>query len=398
MFKLILSCLLLTAFSSVQASYVISSYKTSKIDFSKPTRVMIAGDGDALGLLFLEVAKARALRYYENNNSDQIVLISTNDKELGAEQALTKWGFKIEETDSSSFDGKVFIDEVSKYKKILSIDIFSHSSAQFGIHLDGKANRISVKTKDLNLLKPNFTKDAFVYLHGCNSGFNLAPFLSEIWGIPVAGSLTSTNFQKLHSDGNFYLTEEGYSPNSDWAKENTLSNNQTLSCPQGVCQRLKPDNTGYYGWWGQYKEGGLPFYKFFCVKNNPEDCKRVMAQSLLSHTLIVNLKKTSSLEVYKQAVIDFLCPVSSKTNLRGECQAELENALLTKDLTYNPFTRPQVECDFKGCKAEIVCEKILFTGLPKPGTCSLKNNISSPSTTIVREFIAYMDGYKSLAQ
>ena len=382
--------------SNARADYLIATYNTPSLDKTKPTRVMVAGDGDGLGLLFQEVAKARALRYSEANPGEQIVLLSFDDKILGTGNALNKWGFKSIKTDKSTFDGKIFIEEVKQFKKILSIDIFSHSSAQFGVHLEGKANRISNKTKGLEELKPNFMKDAFVYLHGCNSGFNLAPFLSGIWSIPVAGSLTSTNFQQLHSDGNFYLIEEGYAPNSDWAKSNPFSTDTQAECGNGTCQRLKPDNTAYYGWWGQYRDGGLSFYKFFCLKNSEEDCTRVMAKSMLSHTLIVNLKKTSTLEEYKKGVIDFLCPVSSKKDLRSECQAELENALVTGDMTYNPFTRPAIECDFKTCKAEITCDKILITGIPKPGTCSLRNDAKAPPTTLVREYKAYLQGYKSL--
>ena len=393
MYKYIISFIACVIFSNAHADYLVATYNTPNLDKSKPTRVMVAGDGDGLGLLFQEVAKGRALRYAEANPEEQIVLLSFDDKELGTQHALNKWGFKTIKTDKSTIDGKVFVEEVVQYKKILSIDIFSHSSAQFGVHLAGKANRINIKTKGLEILKSNFMKDAFVYLHGCNSGFNLAPFLSNIWAIPVAGSLTSTNFQKLHNDGNFYLIEEGYAPSTDWAAANTLSTDTQASCSNGTCQRLKPDNTAYYGWWGQYKEGGLPFYKFFCVKNSEEDCTRVMAKSLLSHTLVVNLKKTSTLEEYKKGVIDFLCPVSSKKDLRAECQAELENALVTGDMTYNPFTRAAIECDFKKCQAEIICDKILLTGMAKPGTCKLRNDAKSPPTTLVREYKAYLQGY-----
>ena len=383
---------------SAHASYIVTTFNTPNLDPKLPTRLLVAGNGDDLGLLFQEVAKAKAKKYSELNPGEQIVFITINEKEMGSEWALKKWGFKILRLERATLDGQVLINELSSFKKLLSLDIFSHSSAQFGIHLDGKANRLSEKTKGLEVLKNNFMKDAFVYLHGCNSGFVLAPFLSNIWSIPVAGSMTSTNFQKLHSDGNFYLSEEGYAPNSDWAKENTFSYDQTTNCSEGTCQRLKPDNTPYVGFWGAYRAGGLPFYKFFCTKNSEEQCVRVMAKSLLTHSLIVNLKKESSLEDYKKGVIDFLCPVSSKKDLRGECQAKLEEALVTQDMTYNPFSRPQVECDFKECKADISCDKVLFTGFAKPGTCELKNKANSPATTLVREYKAYLQGYTELSK
>lgn len=378
------------------ASYFVTAFKQNKIDYNAPTRVMVAGNGDDLGLLFQEVAKGKALKYAEQGPKDQIVFITINEKELDNANALSRWGFNVIDDERGTFDGKVFIKETVKFKKILSLDIFSHSSAQFGIHLDGKANRVTLNTKGLEALKGNFMKDAYAQLHGCNSGFNLAPFLSATWGIPVAGSMTSSNFQKLHSDGNFYLEEPGYAPNSDWSKTNTLSYDKPTDCKSGTCIRIKPDNTPYYGFWGQYSGGGLPFYKFFCINNSKEDCTRVMAKALLNFTGTVNIKKESSLDEYKKAVYDFLCPVSSKKDLRQECIDNLEQALVTKDYTYNPFSRPQVECDFKKCQVEITCEKIILTGIPKPGTCVLQNNATSKATTLVREYIAYLEGYKSL--
>jgi hypothetical protein len=398
MFKYIVSVLVGVMLSNAQASYIVASFNSDELDTNKPTRVLLVGQGDELKLLFQEVATAKAIKYKEQYPEDQILLIAVNEKDVGSEWALKKWGFTLHNIDRRTLDGKEFLKITVPFKKIRSLDIFSHSSAQFGVHLEGHGNRLNLNTKNIENLRPNFMKDAYAYLHGCNTGFNLAPYLSNVWGIPVAGSMTSTNFQRLHSDGHFYLSEEGFAPNSAWATENSLSFNETMNCKKGTCQRLKPDNTPYVGWWGAYREGGLPFYKFFCVRNSAEDCKRVMAKSMLSHSLIVDLKKNSSLEEYKKGIVDFLCPISSKKDLRGECQAKLDEALVTQDKTYNPFSRPQVECDFKGCKAEITCDKIFFKGVDKPGTCELKNLATSPATTLVREYKAYLDAYKYLAK
>lgn len=398
MYKYIVSVFVALMLSSAQASYIVASFNSDVLDTNKPTRVLLVGQGDDLKLLFQEVATAKAIKYKEQYPEDQILLIAVNEKDVGSEWALKKWGFTLHDIDRSTLDGKEFLKVAVPFKKIRSLDIFSHSSAQFGVHLEGHGNRLNLNTKNLEDLSPNFMKDAYAYLHGCNTGFNLAPYLSNVWGIPVAGSMTSTNFQRLHSDGNFYLSEEGFAPNSAWATENSLSFNEPMNCRKGTCQRLKPDNTPYVGWWGAYREGGLPFYKFFCVRNSAEDCKRVMAKSLLSHSLIVDLKKNSSLEEYKKGIVDFLCPISSEKDLRAECQAKLGEALVTQDKTYNPFSRPQIECDFKGCKAEITCDKIFFKGVDKPGTCELKNLATSPATTLVREYKAYLDAYKYLAK
>ena len=113
-------------------------------------------------------------------------------------------------------------------------------------------NRLSIKTIGIEKLKGHFSNDAYLFLHGCNTGFILAPFLSNLLNIPVAASLTSTDFQKLHSDGEFYLTAKGFSPNSDWAHRNKNSYNFETSCRYGKCLRLKPDNHPYIGYWGEY--------------------------------------------------------------------------------------------------------------------------------------------------
>jgi len=396
MFKGLIALIVVATFSTVHASYHVTAFNSETIDETKPTHLLVAGNGDDLGLLFEEVAKAKALKYSEINPNNQIVFIAINEKELGSEANLKRYGFKIIRNENATFDGKEFLSEAKKFNKILSLDIFSHSSAQFGIHLDGREHRLNVSNRGLEKLKANFTKDAFVYLHGCNSGFELAPHLANIWGIPVAGSMTSTNFQKLHSDGNFYLSEEGFAPSSEWAEFNKLSYNSEVKCNKGVCQRLKPDNTPYVGFWGAYREGGLPFYKFFCPKNTNDVCQSAMARSMLTHTSIINLKKDSSLSEYKKAVVDFLCPISAQKDLRSECEGKLEEALITKDYTYNPFSRPQIECDFNKCQVEIKCEKILFA--PKPGTCVLKNNFEGKATTLVREYIAYLEAYKFLVK
>ena len=398
MFRSIILILLNVLAFKANAFY-ISTYKSNnKIDFNRPTRIIIAAKGGDLSTQFQEVASTKALKYSELYPGQQIVLISANEKEVEEKSFLLNLGFSIQSENRSTFNGSTFIDETIKFSQIASIDIFSHSSAQYGIHLDGFAHRLTLNTKGIEKLKGHFIKDAYAFLHGCNGGFNLAPFLSTSWEIPVAGAMTSSNFQKLHSDGQYYLTEEGFYPNSDWAKNNSKSFNQPVSCAGGNCIRLKPDNNPYTGLWGEYGDGGLSFYKFFCMKNSTEECTRIMAKSLLSFIGIVNLKVNSSLSEYKNALYDFLCPISAKHELRSECISNLDNALLTGDETYNPFSHTQIECDFKSCLVEIQCKKAIpLTGIIKPGSCKLINKFEGKSTTLVREFKAYLAGFKTLA-
>ncbi|MGZ3787051.1 MAG: hypothetical protein ACXVLQ_00930 [Bacteriovorax sp.] len=377
-------------------AYLVTTFNSAKVNYDLPTRILVAGAGDDLGTQFQEVARGKALKYSQQYPGEQIVLIAANEPDVDDKTVLKNWGFNLVNEDRSSFNGKVLAEEAAKFNKISSIDIFSHSSAQYGIHLDGKAHRLTLNTSGLEKLKGHFLKDAYAILHGCNGGFNLAPFLSGVWEIPVAGAMTSTNFQKLHEDGNFYLTEDGFYPNADWAKINDKSFDEPVNCKPGMCLRLKPDNHPYTGFWGEYADGGLPFYKFFCIKNSTETCTSTMAKSLLSFVGNTNLKKTATLAEYKKSLFDFLCPISAKRDLRGECETNLENSLVSGDQTYNPFSRNQVECDFQSCKVEIKCSKVPLTGVYRPGTCTLMNNFDGKATTLVREYKAYLEGFKNL--
>ena len=109
-----------------------------------------------------------------------------------------------------------------------------------------------------------------------------------------------------------------------------------------------------------------------------------------------NINSNSSFDDYKKVVLDFLCPISSRRDLRKECENQLESSLITGDETYNPFSKALLECDFQKCKAEVDCSKVLFTKISKPGTCGLKLNFSGEATTLVREYKSYLQGFKRL--
>ena len=109
MFKFLCALLICLTFSSAHAGYIIASYNTAHLDTNAPTRVMLAGSGDDLKLLFQEVATAKAMKYAENNPSEQILFITANEKEMDNEIQLKRWGFTVVKTDNSTLDGKEFI-------------------------------------------------------------------------------------------------------------------------------------------------------------------------------------------------------------------------------------------------------------------------------------------------
>ncbi len=398
MYLLFINFIFLNSYSA--NAYLVLTYKTSKLDLNRPTRILISGVGKEQGNQFQKVANAKALKYFELFPNEQIVLIAKNELDINSKQSLlNRCGFHVQYEDRSLFDGERLVKELEQFKNILSIDVFAHGTAQYGIYLEDNQSRLSPETKSVKNLQGHFAPDAYIILHGCNTGFTLAPFLSNILGLPVAGSLTSTDFQRLHSDGSFYLTQEDYYPNNDWAKVNKVSfSKRNTKCMDGMCLRLKPDNHPYYGYWGEYKGGGLPFYKFFCVNNSQKDCERIMAKSLYSFIGTTNLKLNSSFKEYKNQLGDFLCPISGTRDYRRVCREKLDLSLSTFDESFNPFRGPLLDCDFKSCKTEFKCKVIHHSTMQRTKSCFTINKTQSIPTTLRREYEAYIAGFKQLKE
>jgi hypothetical protein len=389
--------LIIFFYLSTANAYFVSTYKSSVIRYDWPTRILVTGVGKEQDTQFQEVANSKALKYSELYPLEQIILIAKNESKILStnKNLLKSWGFIIQADERSPFSGEALIQEILKFKKIASIDFFTHGTAHYGLYLENNHNRFSVKTIGIEKLKGHFVEDAYIIMHGCNTGFVLAPFLSRMLDVPVSASMTSTDFQRLHSDGNYYLTDKGQYPNSDWARKNNLSFDHETSCRSGKCLRLKPDNHPYTGYWGEYFDGGLPFYKFFCINNPVEQCNRVMAKSLFSFIGTTNLKFDSSITEYKKALVDFLCPISARRDVKGECEANLELAMLTNDETYNPFRGVLLDCNFETCHADFKCKKMNSPYIPNASSCVLVNRANKKATTLVKEYRAYLSGFMS---
>ncbi len=386
-------------FSLSTHAYVVSTYSSQQLNYTAQTRILVTGAGKEQGTQFQQVANAKARKLHDLYPNDQIVLIAKNEGPGNQnKKLLSRWGFVNQYENKNIFNGERLINEIVKFKKVASIDIFAHGTALYGIFLEDTKNRFSRETKSTVNIKNNFAKDAYIFFHGCNVGFDFAPYLSGLLNIPVAGAMTSSDFQRLHNDGSFYLTEEGYYPNSDWAKENTSTFNKSTTCSDGNCLRLKPDNHPYYGYWGEYKAGGLPFYKFFCVNNSQKDCERVMAKSLYTFIGTTNLKLNSSFKEYKDLLGDFLCPISGTRDYRRVCREKLDLSLFAFDEAFNPFRGNQLDCDFKSCHVKFKCKILPNATIPEGKFCFLINNEESemPATTLTREYEAYISGFKQL--
>jgi hypothetical protein len=362
-------------------AWILASGSPQALDPSKETSVLVVGIGVELSTLFQQTAATKAKRIQSAFPDRQVILMSVVEGSFESNrEQLERWGFSNVKQVSGDLKVSEIVKTLSAYQKIQSLEVFAHNAPHYGSKLNGVRTRFNYDSPDLE--KINFTRDAYIILHGCNSGFFVAPKLSERLQLPVAGSLTSTDFQHLHENGQFYTYHDSKAPFGKWA-----------SCPGSSCFRLKPDNTPYTGYWGSFSQGGLPFFKFFCHGVQQSQCERSMALSLVTFpTANQQLSPQSTKSEYQSAVIDFLCPISQQKPLREACREKLVSHAATN---YSPYNGRSLQCDFNGCRFEMNCKKA-FWGLVKPKSCSLDNPATSAGNTLLVEYESYMNGFESL--
>ncbi len=394
--KYLLTSLVSLFIAAPAFAYITATATTKAVDPNTRTHILIVGNGTDLGNALSQAASAQARKYNELYPNEQVYLISVN--ETGKDQDindLKEFGYGNITEKGKSFKSADVLNEMMSFNKIASVDIFSHSVAYYGVILDGKLNRLDPKADGYQKLAGHFADDAYAFLHGCNSGQFLAGIFSFQWGIPVAGSFTGTDFQYLYENKGFYNDDDRKPKGSAKVKINRQGFEKNYGCYMGACSRLFPDNFAYHGFWGQFNEGGLGFYKWLCVSNSisQDKCFKTMARATLSYISVKPLRENSSLEDYKDVVLDYLCP----QNKRAECRTALENAMVTGNMEYDPYGAKSLQCDFKGCQAKFTCERIPLVNLLKSGSCTVQNlRTSNKTTTMANEYAAYLKGYKLL--
>lgn len=325
--------------------YFVSVLKGTESNITGRLHIFVAGSGEEMETLFQESAASQAKRIAEIDPSAKIVLIANNEAEPGSKfdnkAQLETWGFKILRTETVRFlDAGSLINELLGFGKISSLQVYSHAATNIGILYSSDSRN--------KLLIGHFDSNAYAIFYGCNAGYDLAPKLSALWKIPVAGALSSADFQHLHDLGDFYRYEESLKPTGSWSKQNAKSFLKTKPCYQGACLRMKSDEFPYSGMHGDYK-AGLPFYKFFCSGASEEQCLTAHAR-WLNHSLAIRNLKANTWKDYLFVVKDILCPLNVKINLRGECFQALSKIDQGQETSYSPFLGPMIKCDWKSCE------------------------------------------------
>lgn len=378
----------------------IGLYKDYFLDTDKVTHIIIVGSGiKEDSNQFFQTGVARAEKYKQLNPDAQVVIMSSPEvRGTDDQKVFDDFNVPVIEVLQETFKAELLLSQLSRYTKIASLDFYGHSSP-WSIKLGKSDAAIDPQTyeKELRALKPNFLKYAYATINGCSSGFTIAPELSRILEIPVSGSLTSSLFERIESDGLFYKEDDWTRTN--WVEINPASFDEDMSCKLGFCYRMKPSQYSYFSYWGQFKEGGLNFYKFFCnyANNNDGRCEIGMAKSLLATPSVKNINKTSSIEDFKAVAFDQLCPTFKDKSKYANCVEGITAAIKRGDNIFQTMPGPELNCDFNTCNASIVCKEKKFFGKgPKPGTCKLNVIVQPNPTNAANEMQSYLKGFKLL--
>lgn len=373
-------------------------YKDSVLDTEKITHLIVIGSAvKEDSNQFFQSGVARAEKYKQLWPNDQVVIIGSPEvRGTDDDKVFNDFNIPVYKFIKDSFTPEVLISELQAFSKIASLDYYGHSSP-WALKL-GKENAAltpSAYEKKLRALKGNFLPGAYVTLNGCNSGFSIAPDLSKFLEIPVTGSLTGTLFERIESD-DFWYKE------SDWTQENyvtinTASFKEDLSCVLGFCWRMKPSQYNYASYWGQFNEGGLNFYKFFCnFENSDGRCEKAMAKSLLSFPSVKAINENSSIEDFKAVAFDYLCTTYKNKNKFAACVEGITKAINRGDMVFQTNPGAELNCNFKTCNAVVVCKDKIFGRGPRGGSCKLKVEIQPNPTNAAQEMVSLLKGFKLL--
>lgn len=374
-------------------------YQDITLDTSKPTHIIIVGSGVKEDSdQFFQSGLARAQRYKELNPNNQVYIMSSPEvRGRDDQEVFDKFNLPVIKLVDKTFTAEVLFEELAPFQRIASIDFYGHSSpwsiklGKSDAALDPDSYESSLKSLSRRLM-PN----AYVTLNGCNSGFNTAPAMSRALGVPVSGALTGSLFELYQPDGHWYKKRDRDQQNL-FPGANLHSFQTDLDCKLGMCWRMKPDRFNYSSYWGSFKEGGLSFYKFFCNFDNADGrCEKGMANALLSFPSSIALDKKPTEQEFKQVVFDWLCSTGDGQSYFDNCVKGIESAVARGDLVYQQHPGNALNCDFKSCNAKVVCKKKIFGSGLRGGSCKLETAENPRPTTITREFLAFIKGFRAL--
>lgn len=377
------------------------------LDLNRRTHFVVAGDGKELLIKTQEAAITKALYLKKMFPNDQVIFMSNfvdADDSFKWKQLELVYYSRSREPHMSSLSVVSMINYMDFFTQIASIEIFSHSNIHNGALLSKmyQIGTLDAHFEFVKKLRDNFTADAYAIMFGCNSGWMLAPRLSESWGIPVAGSFTGSIIERIGPNGIFY--------DEDHKTVKFPDSNLGVSCEAGACLRMVVQNAPYSGYWGRFPAKTLNFYKFFCrgLNNNMDRCYRGMAQSVINSVHSYKNLKTKNgtihFQTYRSIVNELLCS-KNWNGSRDNCIRFLNSY----DLKTKTFLQPrtsfymlgglgQLHADFEGHNYNITTyDDAKMMELKRKYEFDEKEPIKSVDT-LAREFEAYMLAFETLTE
>lgn len=380
-----------------RGEYRLGLYKDTTLDTSKITHVIVVGSAvKEDSNQFFQSGISRAQRYKELWPNQQVVFLSSPEVRGAQDQEVfDKFGLTVVKVVKENFSGNKLIEELSQFDKIASLDFFGHSSP-WALKL-GKTDTAFdplAYENSLKKIKSKFLPSATMTLSACSTGFIIAPALSRILEIPVAGSLTSSLFERVESD-NLWYKEDDWS-RGNYVDRNNISYTEPFQCNDGLCWRMKPSRFSYSSYWGRF-DSGLSFYKFFCdFNNNDHRCEKGMARSILSFPSVKALTENSTEAEFKSVAFDWLCSTAKDKSYFQNCVNGITQAIARGDQVYQSHPGNELICDYKGCQAKIVCKEKVFGDGPKGGTCKVEFTPNPAPTNAASEYLDLVKGFRLL--
>lgn len=328
-------------------SYTMFSFGPINWNEVKEVDVFVAGYGPEMGGLFAYSAITSARYMKENSPSSraQIIFWAQEKSPAAHRNDIESRRLHVLKSDSQGLTVDRLYRHLQSFPRINSLHFFSHSGAWAGITLQSGEDRLDDKTMDWRALKSKFTPNSFVFLHSCNSGFVLAPRISELIERPVFGSLTGTDFQEIYANNQWYHHNNGQFPQG----MSKLVWNEILfggrhACWMGNCHRMKPNNHAYSGAWGRYTTG-LPYYRPFCRYGSnlrgqeSRDCLQGVAGALRAWPVEPRMSD-------RERALDFICPIYPGRTSRQDCLRYLRDG---NNNVGRIFWSNTLNCTLTGC-------------------------------------------------
>ncbi len=377
--------------SKKQRFFYVGSLTPLPMDKDKPTHILVAGSAmDVDSDQFFQSALLKAKIYQSLYPGHQIILVSQLDviKASGSE-VFGRYGVKVVATEQGQLVQKQLYRLMSKFNKIASFDFYGHSSP-WGLRL-GHTKASMYPVSAWKNLRDKFMPNAYASLNGCNTGFIIAPKLSELWNIPVNGNLTGSVFERIQADQHWYKKIDRSS--SEYVSENRVNFSEAKHCYQGVCWRMKAQRHNYSSYWGNFKDGGLSFPKTFCNFENKSKCLSAMRISLLTHPSVNLNTLNPSRKEYEDKVFDILCSTHKDPSYFNECREGILKAVASGEHKFKMHPGNALHCDLKSCHAEVKCKTGNTSDGFRPGSCYIKTKVNDNPTTLVREYLLYMEAF-----